>query len=205
MTAGAPSARFLYAAVPADDAKLARSVGRGLAVVVAGAAAAVVGPRPPETADPFALALAHDRVMQRLLARCSSVLPFRLGMVAPPTDDLRRLLHSNAAALGRHLARFHDRVEMGLKIKAPAVDATFELGPVHELVTAAEDRIERVVERRGAALFDGVYLVARPRIDEFWAAVERIRDAAPGRPVVGVGPFAPYSFCDLPIEATGVA
>jgi len=204
MSCAALDQSFLYAAVPAQDAKLARAAGRGLAVVVAGATAAVIGKRPPDPADILALAMAHDRVMQRLMARCSSVLPFRLGVAAPAADDLRRLLHGNAVALARQLARFQDRVEMGLKIKARESGTTFDLGPVHTLVTAREDRLERVAEQRGAAVFEGVYLVRRAHIEDFWAAVLRIRDASPELPILGVGPFAPYSFCDIRIDGSGM-
>lgn len=197
--------RYLYAAVPAEDAKLARAAGRGLTVVVAGATAAVTGKRPPGSADTLALAMAHDRVMQRLMARCSSVLPFRLGVAAPAADELRRIFHGNSIALVRQLARFHDRVEMGLKIKAKESGTTFDLGPVHTVVSDREDRLERVAEQRGAAVFEGVYLVKRASIEEFWAAVERIRDASPELPILGVGPFAPYSFCDIRIDASGIS
>jgi len=199
--------KLLYAAVHAADATAARAAGRGLAVVVAGAAAAVVGPR-PRTTDIVALAMAHDRVMQRLLTRCSSVLPFRCGVAAPPAEDVRRLFQDNSATLMRQLGRFQGRVEMGLKIKARGPGQTaadFEVGPVHELVPGVDDRRERLIERADGGLFEGVYLIARDRIEEFWAALDRLRVALPGQPIVGVGPFAPYSFCDIQIDPTGFA
>ncbi len=198
--------RLLYAAVHATDATAARAAGRGLAVVIAGATAAVIGPR-PRTTDVVALALAHDRVMQRLLGRCSSVLPFRFGVAAPPAEDVRRLFEDNSAALMRQLGRFQDRVEMGLKIKARPgqTAADFDVGPVHALVPGVDDRRERLIERADGGLFEGVYLIARDRIEDFWAALDRLRVALPDRPIVGVGPFAPYSFCDIQIDPTGFA
>ena len=202
MTDARPDSWILYAAVRSDEARRVRASLRSLTVVVEGGTAAVTGAAPPE-ADVFARAMAHDRVIGRLLGCCSSLVPFRLGVAAPPTDDLRALLRDNAAEFERQLDRVRDCVEVGLKIRAKNEAegaARFDLAPVRALVPLRCDRQERITALSDGLLFEGVYLLARAAIDDFWAALDRMRSQTPERAILGVGPFAPYSFCDLHIE-----
>jgi Gas vesicle synthesis protein GvpL/GvpF len=72
------------------------------------------------------------------------------------------------------------------------------LGPIRALVPAAQDRREQLQQAAGGGrIFEGCYLVGRRAVDPFWAAVDESRSALGDLPILGSGPWAAYSFCDV--------
>lgn len=199
------SARFLHAAILASDANAARASRRSLEVVVEGRIAAVTGlPLRSANAALTGRAIAHDRVMQILLEKCSAVMPFRLDTRAPIEADLHRLLRDNGPAIEANLLRFQGRVEMGLKATSRngrAFAQHLHCDHIQKLAGPTCNRRERIVVLESGILFEGTYLVPKDAVDDFWTAVLQIRKDLPGFAVLGTGPWAPYSFCDLELPS----
>lgn len=203
----APRHVCLYAVVPAGEADGVCAGARGLRSVVCGPVAAIVGKPGNESAR---AALRHDRVVGRAVEVCSSVVPFRLG-VELQSEAVQEVLQTNLQVLSSHLARFHGRVEMGLKAKllAPAADEPlrlpFGLERVRALVPSNEDRREGLRRASAGQVFEGCYLISRQAVDAYWSAVEEIRSVLPDLPLLGSGPWAAYSFCDFALRPVQTA
>jgi hypothetical protein len=120
--------------------------------------------------------------------------------------ELRATLRLNAAQLAEQLVRFRGRIEMGLKVRIPAPTAEQPLrlpsglDRIRALAPEPVDRWERLGRSPQGNIFEGCYLVARRATEDFWQAVEGIRRTAPELPLLGSGPWAPYSFCDTPLQ-----
>lgn len=204
----------LYAVVRASERKRVKRVRS----VVGGELAALVG---KAGAEGRAAVLRHHRVVEAAMEACSSVVPFRFGVEAPSEEELAATLAGNAAALEAQLARFREKVEMGLRIlltdpeavaRASASDGggwlRAAIFPVRALAPRGADRQEkrRLVER--GLVFEGCYLIPRDAVERYFAAADKIREMAPGAPVLATGPWAPYSFTDLtlapPRDGVGV-
>lgn len=193
----------VYAIIPSADGALL-SPGRGKELVAVGPIAALTG-RGALQGDLERRALAHDRIVLRALAACSSVVPFRLGATLPGRRAVTRVLERNRSSLAALLHRFAGRVEMGLKIKLPdderwsgAVPAGAlerQLAGIHRLTADSEDRREQVRHGSAGVVFEGSYLVPRAKIESFWARTAALRAKNPALPMLASGPFAPYSFC----------
>jgi hypothetical protein len=194
----------LYAVVPSEQAHAARSAAlRGLRLVESGPVVAVVG-KPGQELE--RAALRHDRVISQALESCSAVVPFRLGIVLESREELQGVLESNQDLLVRYLKRFRGCVEMGLKAKLPAQVAgeplrmPFSLERIRTLAHHAEDRRERMRPGAAGPIFEGCYLISRRDIDTFWLALEELQQSFPELPLLGSGPWAPYSFCDFALQ-----
>jgi hypothetical protein len=207
-----PATVHLYAVVPAEEASRL-PLRRSFSVLTCGPTAALFGaPRPG--ANAVRAALSHDRIVGLALAACSSVVPFRLALELASATELDALCRLNSAALADQLARFRGRVEMGLKMRlpAPAADPSSllrrGLDRVRELAPKPADRCERLgfspQGGAGGRMFAASYLVPRHAIDDFWRATEGIRRLAPELPLLGSGPWAAYSFCDVPLQLAPV-
>lgn len=204
-----PGAQSVVAIIPAEDAGSLRRRAPRLRAVVVGDLCAVTGPAEGKPEDASA-ALRHDRVMRRVMEACSAIIPFRLGVTARSDAALTRLLSRSAEALTSELARLRDRAEMGLKVwLAPMAERSLdqeierlspELGRIRALAPRASDRKEQIQRAQGGLRLTGCYLVPRASVDAFWDAVDELRRAAPGAPVLGTGPWAPYSFCDVQLS-----
>jgi len=189
----------LYALVPAAEVP-ALKPRRGFSLLTCGPAAAVFG-APPDPADPTGAALWHDRIVGLAVARCSSVVPFRLGTDFASKAELRAAMSTHARHFAGELERLHDRVEMGLKMRFPSTasaGALLALGGLHRIHALApepSDRCESFSLGLDGRIFAGCYLVARGAVADFWEAILEIRREAPELPALGSGPWAPYSFC----------
>lgn len=206
-----PAAVHLYAVVPAEEAS--RLPGRrSFAIHPFGSAAALFGPprHGRSAARAVHAALQHGRIVGLALTACSSVVPFRLGLELASLGELDALCRLNSRALADQLARFRDRVEMGLKMRLPASAADPSsllprgLDRVRGLAPEPADRCERLgFSRAGEGegkLFAASYLIPRHAVDDFWRATEGIRRLAPELPLMGSGPWAAYSFCGVPLR-----
>ena len=189
----------LYAVVPAAEAS-ALSMRRGFSLLNCGPVTALFG-WPPDPVDPLRAALWHDRTVRLAVAKCSSVVPFRLGMDFASKAELRAAVRGKALHLAQQLERFQGRVEMGLKVRLPAATAGSSPGwpggldPIRALAPKPSDRCEGFSLGLDGKIFTGCYLVARGAVADFWAAVQEIHRLAPELPALGSGPWAPYSFC----------
>ncbi|HYU32485.1 MAG TPA: GvpL/GvpF family gas vesicle protein [Thermoanaerobaculia bacterium] len=197
-----PHPTRLYAVVPAEEGSTLKAR-RRFSILTCGPAAALFG-HSPDHADPARAALQHDRIVASALESCSSVIPFRLGTDFASATELHAVVSRNAGQLAEQLGRFRGRVEMGLKVGLAAADQPFclpaGLDRVRALAPQPADRCERLGRSRQGKVFAGCYLISRPAIEDFWRAVEAIRSSSPGLPLLGSGPWAPYSFCDAPLR-----
>ncbi len=206
-----PRTLCLFAVIPAEEA-LKLPSRRSFSVFTAGPAAALFGsPRPGGRSGDTAVrdALRHDRIVGLALAKCSSVVPFRAGLELVSTAELEAFLRLNAQPLADQLKRFRGRVEMGLKVrlKDPAADPSSllpcGLDGVRELAPGRADRCERLGLSRQQGtpgrIFSASYLISRHAVDDFWRALDGVRRVSPELPLLGSGPWAAYSFCDVPL------
>lgn len=199
--------RLLVAVVRREERAAARGAARTCGLVEMDSLLAVTRPKLAQNADLLTEAIRHDRMMGRLCDRCSAVVPFRLGVRVSSDDELRRVLRDHLSIFDNALRRFDGRFEMGIKIKNKskgdlALHPKEHMGAIHSFTRDARDRRERVVTRGGAPVFEGAYLVERTKVDEFWSVMETLRATFVGSPVLGTGPWAPYSFCDFELEWT---
>jgi Gas vesicle synthesis protein GvpL/GvpF len=193
----------LFAVVPAPEARAIRPGLRGLRHVACGPVAATIARSSERARSASQAAQRHDRILGRLLSVCSSVVPFRFGIELRSEAELRALMERNRDALCRCLARVHGRVEMGAKVKLrgwePAAAGRLNAGlePIRALVPHIHDRRERLRHAADGPVFEGSYLIARDGIESFWTAVDECRAALGDLPLLGSGPWAAYSFCDV--------
>lgn len=199
--------RLLYAAIFADERNRARFARHSFDIVVEGRIAAVTGLPLRGPTHLTARALAHDTVMELLLEHCSAVMPFRLDTRAPFEPQLHRLLHEYEAVIAANLVHVQNRVEMGIKAKSKngqPFAGRLHIERIHQLAGATQNRRERIVVLDGNVMFEGTYLIPRDAMDEYWSAVLDVRNALPGFAVIGTGPWAPYSFCDVELPSNDV-
>ena len=158
---------------------------------------------------------AHERVVERLMAD-RAVLPLRFGSQVADDDALRQVLASGREAYVAALARVSGRVELG--VRALARDGAAEPVPagvsgrdyvlakldgsrraegraaaLHAPLAALADDA-RMLSGRGDEFLRGAYLVERPSVDRFRAAVQRLQTAHPEAAILCTGPWPPYSF-----------
>ncbi|MBI4704457.1 MAG: GvpL/GvpF family gas vesicle protein [Deltaproteobacteria bacterium] len=193
----------LYAVVPAGEARVLDGRGRGLRCVGRGPVAVLAGPAAGPLAGLRGAALRHDRAVGLALALCSSVVPLRLGTLARDEGQIARLLAANVGLLCAELGRLRGRVEMGLKARLalPALVLPPGLERVRRLAPQPEDRRESLATAGGAPVLVAAYLVRRQDIDAFWSALDELRRERPDVPLVGSGPWAAYSFCQVALRA----
>jgi hypothetical protein len=196
-------ALLLHAAVPTPEAQAALGRALGVRALSFGPVAAIVGPVRRESST--RVALRHARIVASALRGCTSVVPFRSGAEFPSEVDVRGLLAENRAELSTRLDEVADRVEMGLKVRIPAPfdpdDARLEsaLDRIRSLTSGRVHCVERRKPVSGAVVLEGCYLVPRDHVEAFWTGVTALRDGT-GLRVLGTGPWAPYSFCELSLR-----
>jgi hypothetical protein len=196
-------ALLLHAVVPTPEAPGALGRALGIRSVAHGAVAAIVGPARREGATRSALR--HARVVAHAVEECSAVVPFRLGMEFGSEEEVQDLLAENRRELSGRLGEMSGRVEMGLKVRIPELarpDAKrleAALDRVRVLASGSEHRQERRKPVPGAVVLEGFYLLPRCRIESFWTEVDALRSDT-GLRVLGTGPWAPYSFCELSLR-----
>ena len=196
----------LYAVALAQEARSLETCAHalGLSVLSCGPVSALFG-HPPR-GDEVDAALRHDHVVRLAFETCSSLVPFRMGITLASEAELRVTLSLNARELSQELARFTGRVEMGLKVRLASATAEeplrlpFGLDRVRALAPEQEDRSERVARNAHGRVFEGCYLISRQAVEDFWRALDEIGRRAPELPLLGSGPWAAYSFCDVPLR-----
>ncbi len=194
---------LLHVAVPAGEAPGALGRALGARSVACGPVAAILGPVRREGTT--RAALRHARIVGHALETCSSVVPFRAGIEVGSERDARALLAENRGELSVRLQELAGHVEMGLKVRIPARgepgEASLEtaLLRVRALASRGEHRQERRKALSGATVLEACYLIPRGRIESFWSEVVALRTET-GLRVLGTGPWAPYSFCDLSLR-----
>ncbi|MDD5309188.1 MAG: GvpL/GvpF family gas vesicle protein, partial [Deltaproteobacteria bacterium] len=156
--------------------------------------------------DEVRAAVWHDRVVGLAFETCSSVAPFRLGIAFASGAELEATVGLNVEELSQQLARFRGRVEMGLKVRLVAATADeplripFGLDRVRALAPEEGNRSERLMHGSHGRIFEGCYLIPRQAVEDFWRALDGIRRLTPELPLLGSGPWAAYSFCDVPLR-----
>jgi hypothetical protein len=164
--------------------------------------------------DPAPDALwAHERVVERLMTD-RTVLPLRFGSTLAGEGELLALLAGSRTSFAAALARVSGRVELAVRALEPAPTPVAVAGApsgrdyllgklrngrradgLHEPLAALAAMSER---RPGGGgddeLLRAAYLVERPAVARFRAAVERLQRAHPDLAILCTGPWPPYSF-----------
>lgn len=161
---------------------------------------ALLGPVLPAEASAV---LRHDRVVCAAHQRCSAVVPFRFGVTVADTRAAEGLLRDNEALLSRALTRLRDRVEVGVKLRPLGAALPSGLEGIRLLTPLSGQRMEQRTQDARGPLFSASYLILRVDLPRFWAALEALRPQLAGQPLIGTGPFAPYSFCTLTLGPGG--
>ncbi|MBI3071365.1 MAG: GvpL/GvpF family gas vesicle protein [Deltaproteobacteria bacterium] len=198
----------LCAVIPGNEAN--RLCIRGCYVVLNRSSrrlAAIIG-RPPDRANQTRLALWHARVVANAQKACSAVIPFRLGIFVSSESEIARLLEQNADTLDNQLRHFRGRVEMGVRAVVRSSNARpsdnartqipVSLDRVRALAPRPEDRRERLMHGATGLIFEGCFLIPRLAAPAFWRALDDVRRDTPQLPLLGSGPWAPFSFCEAP-------
>jgi hypothetical protein len=149
---------------------------------------------------------AHERVVEDLMAE-RTVLPARFGNTLEDEDALRRLLRERQAELVEKLARVRGRVELGVRAVqlTPAAVAPASSGREYLLAKLAHGRLDAPLAELAVAarhqpahaadeVLRGAYLVERPAVTGFRAALEDLQSARPDLALLCTGPWPPYSF-----------
>jgi hypothetical protein len=182
-----------------------------------GALLAVFSGHAPSVAEPSPDALwEHERVVEELMAD-RTVLPMRFGSEVRDEEELRRVLRTGQESFLAALARVRGRVE--LSVRAVALDAEPARVPVaasgrdyllgrlsegrrvgrlasslHVPLAALAADTRRHSARSAEEVLRGAYLVDRPAVPRFRAAVERLQSSHSEVAVLCTGPWPPYSF-----------
>lgn len=215
---------YLYAIVGRRPrGELGRGIGGGALSVVRAGGALVVAER-ASTPAPTARALrAHDRIVKRIAAQSSAVLPFRFGSVVASAAALRATLDPVSAAVATALSLVDGCVQYTLRVYGePARDAARAeprpgAGPgarwlgarlrakrVPELAavahaTAPHVRASRAERHDRPPLVASMYqLVPKSEARAYRAALRRGARELRGLDVKTSGPWPPYAFAELP-------
>jgi hypothetical protein len=163
--------------------------------------------------------LAHARVVEDLAAVNDAVLPARFRSGYENEEVLGEAIRGRSAELGRALGRVRGCVEIGLRVlhgrslhddrantsgrdymvgRLDAVRRAERIaGELHEsLAAAARESTSQVLATQQLVL-SAAYLLPRPELESFRAAVEEAERARPGLTFVCTGPWPPYSFAVL--------
>lgn len=157
----------------------------------------------PERTDENARA--HDEVLRAVVEEGYTVVPMQFGMVFKNGRTLKSVLRSGRRAFTRVLRDVDGKVELGVKIiedEGATLDREAVVSMAGEQLGAhsegeSEDDLfsDRLVLNRS-------YLVDREHRDRFDEGVEALEEAYADRATVQyTGPWAPYNFVDIEIEA----
>lgn len=197
--------------------------GRAVHGVTAGSLRAAVSDglqAPPQPSEPNLWM--HERVVDALM-RERTVLPMRFGTVLADAAEIRRFLRERQDELLAALARVDGAIELGVRVAwRDAADTPLPAPPGASAPPAGAGYLASLIERRRRAQeladrvdeplralsrdstrrilvapnlpLSGAYLVARERLGEFRARVDRLEREIDGAAIVCTGPWAPYGF-----------
>ncbi|MDA0165685.1 GvpL/GvpF family gas vesicle protein [Solirubrobacter ginsenosidimutans] len=147
----------------------------------------------------------HQRVVESI-QRERAVVPVRFGTRHADPDRVRAALAGRRGQLLAALERVRGRVELAMRVIEPgeALDGRAYLArrrkaaALHDALTALAVAEVRRPERGGQELLRGAYLVERPALRAFTAAVETLQREHPEASLVCTGPWPAYSFVGDP-------
>lgn len=196
--------------------------GGPLALVRAGGAHVVVERAAAPEPTPRAVR-AHDRIVKRIAASTSAVLPFRFGSVVEDGAAVRRMLDAVKSAVANALEEVDGCVQYTLRVYGDAAKGAPGEGPVEaggpgtewlrvrlrarrvpEIAPVTEATLEYVRATRAERhdrppLVASVYhLVPRAKARAYRAALGRAARGLPDVEVAISGPWPPYAFAELP-------
>jgi hypothetical protein len=158
--------------------------------------------------DPATDALwTHERVVETIQTE-RAVLPMRFGTRRPEPDSVREALAQRRDELLAGLDRVRGRVELAVRAiepPDPAPDGRVylarrrEAAILHDSLSVLAVAACRRPRRAADELLRGSYLVERPALRTFNAAVETLQREHPEVSLVCTGPWPAYSFVE-PLE-----
>lgn len=146
----------------------------------------------------------HERVVERVQAE-RAVLPMRFGTRLPGAGSVRVALAERREELLAGLDRVRGRVELAVRAiepSEPAPDGRSYLmrrqkaARLHDMLAVLAVAACRRPERAADELLRGSYLVERPALETFSAAVETLQREHPEASLVCTGPWPAYSFVE---------
>lgn len=149
---------------------------------------------------------AHDEVLRAVMTEGEgrAVVPMQFGMTFKSARTVKSVMRGGRRAFRKALMDVDDAVELGVKIVGEE-DSDLD----RETVAADVSSQLRAVSREEAEndlyserlLFNRSYLVDADAQDEFGDVVDDLEDQFPDAIVQFTGPWAPYNFVDIEIEA----
>jgi hypothetical protein len=149
----------------------------------------------------------HERVVEAIQTE-RAVLPMRFGTRRACAGSVREALADRREELLAGLDRVRGRVELAVRAMEPplpAPDGRAYLGrrqkaaALHDTLAVFAVAACRRPERGADELLRGSYLVERPALPTFNAAVETLQREHPEASLVCTGPWPAYSFVE-PLE-----
>lgn len=140
----APRGKYLYAIVPASEARPYGFSGIDAAPVYAirnGRMAAVVSDFPHDRIRPERRHLAAQQaVLKGLLVQTGAMLPMAFGIIADGSRAIQKILSHNQAAFLKQLQRMAGMVEMGLRVSWDVPNIFEYFVNIHPDLRAARNR-----------------------------------------------------------------
>lgn len=149
---------------------------------------------------------AHDEVIKTVMEHDGgrAIVPMRFGMVFENERTLKNVLQGSRAAITRAMRNVDGREELGVKVLVPEEGVDDAEGIQQSIVDELE--AHSVAQSEGDLFTDRLlvnrsYLVNRDDRETFERVVDDVREEHESLTVQFSGPWPPYSFVDLRIEA----
>ncbi|MUV56269.1 Gas vesicle synthesis protein GvpL/GvpF [Halogeometricum rufum] len=149
---------------------------------------------------------AHDEVLRAVMTEGDgrAVVPMQFGMTFKSARTLKSVMRGGRRAFRKALMDVDDSVELGVKLVVDE-DSTLDRETVADdvsgqLTAVSESEAENDLYS-DRLLFNRSYLVDADERDAFGDAVADLEDQYPDVTVDYTGPWAPYNFVDIEIEA----
>ncbi len=149
---------------------------------------------------------AHNDVLQEILEYDGgqTVVPMQFGMAFKDTTTLESLLSEATTAFIRALREVEGKVELGLKVVAPA-DGNVDASAVRKSAATRFDELADATERGNQfsdrLVLNRSYLINRDNQEAFNQAVGEFEEEHEELMVQYTGPWPAYNFVDIHIGA----
>lgn len=149
---------------------------------------------------------AHDEVLREVMTKGDgrTVVPMQYGMTFKSARTLKSVMRGGRRAFRKGLMDVDGKVELGVKVIGPEEDAPDRddvAANISERLVAVSDEEAENDLYSERLLFNRSYLVARDVQEAFGDAVSDLESEYPELTVQYTGPWAPYNFVDVEIEA----
>lgn len=149
---------------------------------------------------------AHDEVLREVMMEGDgrTVVPMQFGMAFKSARTLKSVMRGGRRAFRKALMDVDGKVELGVKVVGSedgALTREDVAADISERLVAVSDQEAENDLYSERLLFNRSYLLDRDSQEAFGEAVSELEDDYPDATVQYTGPWAPYNFVDVEIEA----